>query len=113
VKSADGKNLAWLSAPEMAQPSRPVGDHYKWVALSNTTLGGLLASIDSTIMIVAMPDIFRGIHLNPLVPRIIVSFNMGHLIELIGALNIILVVLRGGLWLIATGTPNLKTVRDV
>jgi hypothetical protein len=38
---------------------------------------------------------------------------MGHLIELIGALNIILVVLRGGLWLIATGTPNLKTVRDV
>ena len=68
VKSADGKNVAWLAAPETAQPSRPVGDHYKWVALSNTTLGGLLASIDSTIMIVAMPDIFRGIHLNPLVP---------------------------------------------
>ena len=44
---------------------------------------------------------------------IIVSFNMGHLIELIGALNIILVVLCGGLWLIATGTPSLKAVRDV
>jgi MFS family permease len=68
VKSADGKNVAWLAASETAQPSRPVGDHYKWVALSNTTLAGLLASIDSTIMIVAMPDIFRGIQLNPLVP---------------------------------------------
>jgi MFS family permease len=38
------------------------------VALSNTTLGVMLTTIDATIMIIAMPDIFRGIHLNPLVP---------------------------------------------
>ena len=43
-------------------------DGYKWVALSNTTLGVLLASIDGSITLIAMPDIFRGIHLNPLAP---------------------------------------------
>ena len=44
-------------------------DGYKWVALSNTTVGVLLATIDSSIMLIAMPDIFRGIHLDPLVPE--------------------------------------------
>ena len=43
-------------------------DRYKWVALSNTTVGVLLATIDSSIMLIAMPDIFRGIKLDPLVP---------------------------------------------
>ena len=41
---------------------------YKWVALSNTTLGVLLATIDASIVLIAMPDIFRGIHLDPLQP---------------------------------------------
>jgi len=39
---------------------------YKWVALSNTTLGVLMASIDSTVVLVSLPAIFRGIDLNPL-----------------------------------------------
>ncbi|HEU4978642.1 MAG TPA: MFS transporter [Solirubrobacteraceae bacterium] len=43
-------------------------DRYKWVALSNTTLGVLLATLDASITLIAMPDIFRGIHLDPLVP---------------------------------------------
>jgi MFS family permease len=47
---------------------RAEGVHYKWVALSNTTVGVLLATIDSSIMLIAMPVIFRGIHLNPLAP---------------------------------------------
>lgn len=42
--------------------------HYKWIALSNTTLGILLAAINSSILIIALPDIFRGINLNPLIP---------------------------------------------
>ncbi len=46
----------------------PLGDSYKWVALSNTTLGVLLATIDASIMLIAMPDIFRGIKLDPLQP---------------------------------------------
>ena len=46
-------------------PGRP--DRYKWVALSNTTLAVLLATLDASITLIAMPDIFRGIHLDPLV----------------------------------------------
>jgi EmrB/QacA subfamily drug resistance transporter len=41
---------------------------YKWIALSNCTLGVLLATLDASITLIAMPDIFRGIHLDPLVP---------------------------------------------
>jgi MFS family permease len=43
-------------------------DHpgYKWVALSNTTLGMLMATINSSIVIISLPAIFRGIDLNPL-----------------------------------------------
>jgi MFS family permease len=42
-------------------------DSYKWIALSNTTLAVLLATLDLSITIIALPDIFRGIHLDPLV----------------------------------------------
>src|ERR1700691_1336523 len=42
--------------------------NYKWVALANTTLGVVMATIDSSIMLIALPDIFRGIKLNPLLP---------------------------------------------
>lgn len=38
---------------------------YKWVALSNTTLGMLMASIDMTIVLIALPSIFRGINIDP------------------------------------------------
>jgi len=41
-------------------------DSYKWIALSNTTLGVLLATLDLSITLIAMPDIFRGIPLDPL-----------------------------------------------
>ncbi|MGY4769343.1 MFS transporter [Kribbella sp. CWNU-51] len=45
-------------------------DHprYKWVALSNTTLGVLMATVNSSIVIISLPDIFRGIQLDPLRP---------------------------------------------
>jgi MFS family permease len=45
----------------------PRGDNYKWIALSNCTLGVLLATLDASITLIAMPDIFRGIKLDPLV----------------------------------------------
>jgi MFS family permease len=44
------------------------GDRYKWVALSNTTLSITMATIDSSIVIISMPAIFRGIHLSPTAP---------------------------------------------
>jgi MFS family permease len=43
-------------------------DRYKWIALSNTTLGMLMATVNSSIMLIALPDIFRGIHVDPLAP---------------------------------------------
>jgi EmrB/QacA subfamily drug resistance transporter len=49
-------------------PAGHHSDNYKWIALSNTTLGILMATINQSIVLIAMPDIFRGIHLNPLVP---------------------------------------------
>jgi EmrB/QacA subfamily drug resistance transporter len=38
---------------------------YKWVALSNTTIGMLMASIDMTIVLIALPSIFNGIKIDP------------------------------------------------
>ena len=52
-------------------PGSPVAGRagaYKWVALSNTTLAMVMATIDGSIVIIAMPAIFRGINLNPLTP---------------------------------------------
>jgi MFS family permease len=49
-------------------PSARRSDRYKWVALSCTTLGILMATMNSSIILIALPDIFRGIRLNPLAP---------------------------------------------
>jgi MFS family permease len=45
-----------------------LGPKYKWIALSNTTLGVLMATINQSIVLIALPDVFRGIGLNPLSP---------------------------------------------
>lgn len=45
-----------------------VGPRYKWVALSNTTLGILMATINANIVLIALPAIFNGIGINPLAP---------------------------------------------
>jgi MFS family permease len=41
---------------------------YRWIALSNTTLGMLMATINASIVLISLPAIFRGIHVNPLLP---------------------------------------------
>jgi MFS family permease len=46
-----------------------VSPRYKWLALSNTTTAVLLATIDSSIVLIAMPNIFRGIAVDPLEPH--------------------------------------------
>ena len=43
-----------------------LGPRYKWMALSNTTLGMLIATINSSIVLIALPDIFKGIGVDPL-----------------------------------------------
>jgi MFS family permease len=68
---------------------------YKWVALSNTTLGVLMATVNASIVIISLPAIFRGIKLDPLAPG-----NVGYLLwTLMGFLVVtaVLVVTLGRL----------------
>ncbi len=48
--------------------ARADNGNYKWIALSNTTLGILMVTINQSILLISLPDIFRGIHLQPLAP---------------------------------------------
>jgi MFS family permease len=61
---------------------------YKWVALSNTTLGMLMATINASILLIALPDIFRGIGINPLAPG-----NTSYLLWLILGFMVVMAVL--------------------
>ena len=58
------------SAKPQADPVRRRFGHidYKWIALSNTTLGAFMAALDGSIVLIALPAIFRGIGINPLAP---------------------------------------------
>jgi MFS family permease len=46
----------------------PAGDRYKWIALSNTVLASLIVTIDTTIVLIGLPAIFRGVQVDPLQP---------------------------------------------
>jgi len=53
-------------------------DRYKWIALTNTTLGVFMAVINSSIILISLPAIFNGIGINPLSPG-----NVGYLLWLL------------------------------
>lgn len=61
---------------------------YKWIALSNTTIGILMATINGSIVLISLPDIFRGIGLNPLTPS-----NSSYLLWLLMGFMIVTAVL--------------------
>jgi MFS family permease len=74
-----GRSGRAASQPQDANGQPPAGGpgtgdaerraaRYKWVALSNTTVGMLAATVNASIVIIALPAIFRGIHLDPLQP---------------------------------------------
>ena len=65
-------------------------DHprYKWVALSNTTLGMLMATINSSIVIISLPAIFSGIRLDPLQ-----AANIGYLLWMLMGYMLVTAVL--------------------
>jgi MFS family permease len=48
------------------RPDQDDNSRYRWIALSNTTIGVLMATVNSSIVIISLPAIFRGIHLDPL-----------------------------------------------
>ena len=72
-RSQPGLRRAPAPLQRRARPTEPLeegDDRYRgrWSTLSNTTLGVLMVTIDSSIVLISLPDIFRGIHLDPLAP---------------------------------------------
>ncbi len=76
-----------LNSPttSMTDSSHP---RYKWVVLSNTTLGTLLAFVNASIVLISLPAIFRGIGLNPLQPA-----NVGYLLWMLMGYLVVTAVL--------------------
>ena len=70
------------------RPSAGTDDRYKWVALSNTTAAVFMSQLDGSIVIIALPAIFRGIHLDPLAPG-----NIAYLLWMIMGYRLIQAVL--------------------
>jgi MFS family permease len=67
-RSGTGAGADGTGTRQPTVPGRLHGTHYKWLALSNTTIGILSATVNGSIVIISLPAIFRGIHLNPLTP---------------------------------------------
>jgi MFS family permease len=64
------------------------GDGYRWIALSNTTLAVFMSALDGSIVIIALPAIFRGINLDPLAPG-----NISYLLWMIMGYRLVQAVL--------------------
>ncbi len=63
-------------------------DSYKWMALTNTTIGMLMATIDASIVLISLPAIFRGIHIDPLT-----STNTSYLLWMLMGYMVVIAVL--------------------
>jgi MFS family permease len=61
---------------------------YRWIALSTVTLGTLMVFINQSIVLIALPAIFRGIQLNPLTPG-----NTGYMLWMLMGFMVVLAVL--------------------
>lgn len=92
------QSQATSSSEKTARRFRDAGPHYKWVALSNTTLGILMATINSSIVLISLPAIFNGIGINPLAP---------------GETNYLLWMLLGYMIVTATLVVSLGRISDM
>jgi MFS family permease len=72
----------------VGEPTADTDDAYKWVALSNTTLAVFMSALDGSIVLIALPAIFRGIHLDPLAPG-----NVAYLLWMIMGYRLVQAVL--------------------
>src|SRR6201989_1109266 len=63
-------------------------DNYRWVALTNTTAAVFMSALDGSIVIISLPAIFRGIHLDPLAPA-----NIAYLLWMIMGYRVVQSVL--------------------
>jgi MFS family permease len=74
--------------PAAGQNHSEPDDRYKWVALANTTAAVFMSVLDGSIVIIALPAIFRGIHLDPLAPG-----NIAYLLWMIMGYRLVQAVL--------------------
>ena len=74
---------AHRAATDSSPPPEARRPTYKWIVLSNTTLGVLIATINASILLIALPDIFRGVAVDPLAPgnsSLLLWLIMGYLV---------------------------------
>ncbi|CAM5272757.1 MFS transporter [Streptomyces xanthochromogenes] len=69
-------------------PAGARGDRYKWTALTNTTAAVFMSALDGSIVLIALPAIFRGVHLDPLAPG-----NIAYLLWMIMGYRLVQAVL--------------------
>ncbi|WP_406430351.1 MFS transporter [Streptomyces sp. NBC_00631] len=74
--------------PKTHAPRRPADDRYKWTALANTTAAVFMSALDGSIALIALPAIFRGVHLDPLAPG-----NIAYLLWMIMGYRLVQAVL--------------------
>ncbi|WP_328603490.1 MFS transporter [Amycolatopsis sp. NBC_00345] len=75
-------------SPQSRAPLRAPGDRYKWTALTNTTAAVFMSSLDGSIVLIALPAIFRGVDLDPLAPG-----NIAYLLWMIMGYRLVQAVL--------------------
>jgi MFS family permease len=90
TNGADHNGAVAVPAPavRLDHHGNAVPDHYKWIALSNTTLGVLIATINASILLISLPAIFDGIKIDPLQPS-----NTNYLLWLILGFLVVTAVL--------------------
>ncbi|MFI5698784.1 MFS transporter [Streptomyces xanthochromogenes] len=69
-------------------PAGARGDRYKWTALTNTTAAVFMSALDGSIVLIALPAIFRSVHLDPLAPG-----NIAYLLWMIMGYRLVQAVL--------------------
>jgi len=74
--------------PQARTTDTKADERYKWVALANTTAAIFMAALDGSIVIIALPAIFRGIDLDPLSPG-----NISYLLWMIMGYRLVQAVL--------------------
>ncbi|HTW18846.1 MAG TPA: MFS transporter [Mycobacteriales bacterium] len=74
--------------PGAGRKAADPGGRYKWIALSNTTMAVFMSALDGSIVIISLPAIFRGIHLDPLAPG-----NVAYLLWMIMGYRLVQAVL--------------------
>jgi MFS family permease len=70
------------------RPAAPKPDAYAWIALANTTAAIFMAALDGSVVIIALPAIFKGINLDPLGPG-----NISYLLWMIMGYRLVQAVL--------------------